>query len=119
MEGTMGYDGQETDAAMLREYALDDAKETLLGEQVAYWHCGPYDQPGFTDKARQSDLRNWLDCDPSDLEWDIYKQAFEDAMKAGIAVCDAVEFDDDWDEEMETLEKACEAAAKAVERLNL
>jgi len=113
----MGYDDLETDTESLKAFALDDAINTLTGEQVAYWADGKFDQPGYDDRARRSDLKNWLDCEGSEREWQIYKQAFEAAMRAGIAICDKVEFTENWgenDEEEETINAAVDAAKAAV-----
>jgi len=118
----MGYDGLDTDASMLRDYAVKDAKSQLEDEQVSYWQCGhPLGEP-LKDQPRRSDLRNWLDENPSENEWRIYSQAFAAAMKAGIKVCDDVDledpaFEDDLHHEGNILEDACTAAERAVERL--
>jgi hypothetical protein len=116
----MGYDGHETDTDALRSFALDDAINTLTGEQVAYWNSGMLDQPRFSGKACRPDLDNWLDCRSSESEWKTYKQAFESAMRAGIAVLEKVEFTPEWDvdDDDEATNDAVDAAKAAVEALS-
>ena len=73
----------ETNRNMLREYALDDATNTL------YWnHCIINRYVVFEKaeelKAQRCDLDNWIDERSTDREWKHYKAAYEVAIQAGI-----------------------------------
>ena len=116
----MGYDGHETDTDALRAFALDDAINTLTGEQVAYWNSGNFNMPYFNDRARRPDLDNWLDCRSSEREWKIYKKAYEVAMRSGIVVLEKVEFTTKWDvnNDDEAMNNSVDAAKAAVEALS-
>ena len=76
------------------ELALDDAKETFLMEQLAYW----YDQSEPTNPKRAW-LENRLDRSSTDGEWDAYAAAFRRYLRRAMIKLDAL-----WDDYVKRLE---------------
>jgi hypothetical protein len=84
--------------AELEQYALDDAKETFLNEQMAHWGCNVLaDDP---PEPQFSWLSSWLNGEHfSDAEWSVYEDRYLECMTRAIRALDRR-----WDEYVKLIE---------------